>query len=179
MATQEGAAEAQLYRALLAQASDLAAISTADGTFRYTSPSKIEAGHLSLEVQPLDLRQVVRDVVGIFTTQVRAKGLQISAHVDPAVPPLLEGDPVRLRLILLNLVGNAVKFTAHGEVSIGVALMEESPQGALLRVTVRDTGIGIPSEVQATPFEPFTQADASTTRRYGEPGWAWPSPGGW
>jgi CheY-like chemotaxis protein/anti-sigma regulatory factor (Ser/Thr protein kinase) len=109
-------------------------------------------------------------VVGIFTTQVRAKGLQISAHVDPAVPPLLEGDPVRLRQILINLVGNAVKFTAHGEVSIGVALVEESPQGTLLRVTVRDTGIGIAPQTQATLFEPFTQADASTTRRYGGTG---------
>jgi CheY-like chemotaxis protein len=132
--------------------------------------SKIEAGQLTLERQPLDLRQVVREVVAVFTAQARAKGLQLSAHVDPAVPPALEGDPMRLRQVLTNLVGNAVKFTDQGEVRIGVALVEQSAQGALVRVTVRDSGIGIAPEVQATLFEPFTQADASTTRRYGGTG---------
>jgi CheY-like chemotaxis protein/HPt (histidine-containing phosphotransfer) domain-containing protein/anti-sigma regulatory factor (Ser/Thr protein kinase) len=132
--------------------------------------SKIEAGHLSLEVQPLDFRQVASEVVAVFTPQVRAKGLQISARVNPAVPPLLRGDPVRVRQILTNLVGNAVKFTAHGAVEVRVDLVEEGPDGALLRIAVRDTGIGIAPALQATLFEPFTQADASTTRRYGGTG---------
>jgi PAS domain S-box-containing protein len=132
--------------------------------------SKIEAGHLSLELQPLDLRQLASEVVAVFTPQVRAKGLQISARVDPAVPPLLNADPVRVRQILTNLVGNAVKFTEHGAVEVRVDLGEEGPDGALLRIAVRDTGIGIAPALQATLFEPFTQADASTTRRYGGTG---------
>src|SRR5256714_15382176 len=132
--------------------------------------SKIEAGHLSLEVQPLDLLQVASEVVAIFTAQVRAKGLHISAHVDPAVPPVLEGDAGRLRQVLTNLVGNAIKFTEHGAVEVRVDLVEEGSDGALLRLSVRDTGIGIAPALQATLFEPFTQADASTTRRYGGTG---------
>jgi signal transduction histidine kinase len=82
--------------------------------------SKIEAGQMALEVQSLDVRQVVREVVEVFTAPARAKGLLIRDHVDPAVPPVLLGDPVRLRQVLTNLVGNAVKFTAHGEVRVGV-----------------------------------------------------------
>jgi CheY-like chemotaxis protein len=132
--------------------------------------SKIEAGQLALEVQHLDLGQVVKDVVALFATQARAKGLQIHAHVDPAVPAVLEGDPVRLRQVLTNLVGNAVKFTAQGKVGIDVDVADETPEATLLRITVRDTGIGIVPEAQATLFAPFTQADASTTRRYGGTG---------
>ena len=145
--------------------------------------SKIEAGQMRLERQPLDLRQLVAEVAAVFMAQARAKGLHLSAQVDPAVPPLLVGDPVRLRQVLLNLVGNAVKFTGqgdlvapatadgpHGEVVVVVVLAEESAEGALLRVGVRDTGIGIAPEVQEALFEPFTQADASTTRRYGGTG---------
>ncbi len=145
--------------------------------------SKIEAGQMRLERQPLDLRQLVAEVAAVFMAQARAKGLHLSARVDPAVPPLLVGDPVRLRQVLLNLVGNAVKFTGqgdpvapatadgpHGEVVVVVVLAEESAEGALLRVGVRDTGIGIAPEVQEALFEPFTQADASTTRRYGGTG---------
>jgi len=132
--------------------------------------SKIEGGHLSLEVQPLEVRQLVSEVADIFTAQVRAKGLQISAHVAPAVPPTLLGDAMRLRQILTNLVGNAAKFTEHGAVGVRADLVEENPAGALLRLSVHDTGIGIAPELQATLFEPFTQADASTTRRYGGTG---------
>jgi signal transduction histidine kinase len=132
--------------------------------------SKIEAGHLSLEMQPLDLRQLVGEVVAVFTAPVRAKGLQISAHVAPAVPPVLLGDAGRLRQVLTNLVGNAVKFTEQGAVDVRADVVEESPEGTLLRLAVRDTGIGIAPEAQATLFEPFTQADASTTRRYGGTG---------
>jgi two-component system, sensor histidine kinase and response regulator len=132
--------------------------------------SKIEAGHFSLEMQSLDLRKVVREVVAVFTAQVRAKGLRISAHVAEAVPPVVEGDAGRLRQVLTNLVGNAVKFTERGAVDVRADVVEESPEGTLLRLAVCDTGIGIAPEAQATLFEPFTQADASTTRRYGGTG---------
>jgi PAS domain S-box-containing protein len=132
--------------------------------------SKIEAGRLTLEVQPIDLRQLVGEVVGLFATEARAKGLELSAAVDPAVPAALEGDVGRLRQVLLNLLGNAIKFTAQGEVVLAVSLVEESSAGVLVRVAVRDTGIGIVPEVQARLFEPFVQADGSTTRRYGGTG---------
>src|SRR5205085_435917 len=118
----------------------------------------------------LDLRQVVREVIDVFTVQVRAKGLRISTYVDSAVPSVLLGDAGRLRQVLTNLVGNAVKFTERGAVAVRADVVEESPEGTLLRLAVRDTGIGIAPEVQATLFEPFTQADASTTRRYGGTG---------
>ncbi len=132
--------------------------------------SRIEAGQLSLEHRPFDLRRLVQEVVAVFTAQARDKGLRFSAQVDPGVPDVLEGDAPRLRQVLLNLVGNAVKFTAQGEVKVGVALVEESAQDALVRVEVRDTGIGIAPEMQARLFEPFTQADGSTTRRFGGTG---------
>jgi len=132
--------------------------------------SKIEAGQLTLELRPLDLRRLVGEVAGLFAAEARAKGLRLSAQVDSAVPPLLMGDPTRLRQVLTNLVGNALKFTAQGEVGIDVRPVEESAEGALVRVAVRDTGIGIAPEAQAAMFEPFTQADASTTRRYGGTG---------
>jgi PAS domain S-box-containing protein len=132
--------------------------------------SKFEAGGLTLEVGPFDLRQVVEEVVAVFAAQARAKGLALGVQVNPAVPELLEGDAGRLRQVLLNLVGNALKFTERGAVEVEVALAEESVRGALLRLGVRDTGIGIAPEVQATLFEPFTQADSSTTRRYGGTG---------
>src|SRR5579883_403320 len=132
--------------------------------------SKIEAGQLSLEVRTFDPRRLVGEVVGLFTAQARAKGLGLNAQVYPLVLALLAGDAGRLRQVLLNLLGNDLKFTAQGEVEIAVSLVEESAEGALVRVAVRDTGIGIAPEAQAAMFEPFTQADASTTRRYGGTG---------
>ncbi len=132
--------------------------------------SKIEAGQLTLELRSLDLRQLVGEVVGLFAAPAEVKGVQLGAQVDPAVPLGLVGDPMRLRQVLTNLVGNALKFTAQGAVEVRVALAEESADGALLRIAVRDTGIGIAPEAQARLFEPFTQADASTTRRYGGTG---------
>jgi PAS domain S-box-containing protein len=132
--------------------------------------SKIEAGQLTLERRPFDLRQLVGEVVGLFTAETQTKGLGLNAQVDPTVPVLLVGDAWRLRQVLLNLVGNALKFTERGAVGISVSLEEESAQDVLLRVEVRDTGIGIAPETQATMFEPFVQADAATTRRYGGTG---------
>jgi CheY-like chemotaxis protein len=132
--------------------------------------SKIEAGQLTLEEQPIVVRQLVTDVVDVFTAQVRAKGLQVSAQVKEPVPCILTGDPVRLRQILTNLVGNAVKFTTQGTVDIQADFLEETPDGVVLRFAVRDTGIGIPSEAQAGIFDAFTQARASMTRQYGGTG---------
>jgi PAS domain S-box-containing protein len=132
--------------------------------------AKIEAGQMTLEVRPLDPRQLVQEVVSLVKTQAQAKGLQLEGQVDPAVPSVLRGDTARLRQVLLNLVGNAVKFTAQGTVALALTLVEESAEGVLLRVAVCDTGIGIAPEVQARLFAPFTQADASTTRRYGGTG---------
>jgi CheY-like chemotaxis protein len=132
--------------------------------------SKIEAGQLTLERHPLDLRRLVQEVAEVVGTQARAKGLHLSVAVAPAVPAALEGDAVRLRQVLLNLAGNAVKFTERGTVEIAVARAEEDAEGALLWIGVSDTGIGIATEAQARLFEPFVQADASTTRRYGGTG---------
>src|SRR5262249_38122380 len=108
----------------------------------------------------------------VFRTQAQAKGLRLDGQVDPVVPPVLWGDPARLRQVLLNLVSNAVKFTDKGEVAIGVAVVQQGAQSpeSVLRVAVRDTGIGIAPEVQEALFAPFTQGDASTTRRYGGTG---------
>jgi signal transduction histidine kinase/ActR/RegA family two-component response regulator len=132
--------------------------------------SKIEAGQLTLEQQPLDLRGLVGEVVSMFTAQARGKGLELCAQVDAAVPTALVGDALRLRQVLFNLVGNALKFTERGTVEVRVVVVEEGAEGMRLRIAVRDTGLGIAPEVQATLFEPFTQADASTTRRYGGTG---------
>jgi PAS domain S-box-containing protein len=132
--------------------------------------SKIEDGQLTPEVRPFDPRHLVDEVVVLFEMAARAKGVHLGAQVAPAVPAVLVGDAARLRQVLLNLVGNAIKFTEQGEVGLAVSLIEESEEGALLRMTVRDTGIGIAPEVQARLFAPFMQADASTTRRYGGTG---------
>jgi signal transduction histidine kinase/CheY-like chemotaxis protein len=132
--------------------------------------SKIQAGQLVLEVRPFDLRQLLMDVLRVFMAPARARGLQVRGDIDAAVPPVLVGDDMRLRQVLTNLVGNAVKFTAQGAVEVRVTVVEERPGALVLRCAVRDTGIGIAPEVQARLFEPFTQADASMTRRYGGTG---------
>jgi PAS domain S-box-containing protein len=127
--------------------------------------SKIEAGHLELESVDIDPHDLVHDVVAILAEQARQHGLQLEAHVDAALTGPLRGDPIRLRQVLLNLVGNAIKFTPSGNVTIRVSRCER-----LVRFEVRDTGIGIAPDVQARLFQPFTQADSSTTRRYGGTG---------
>jgi signal transduction histidine kinase/CheY-like chemotaxis protein len=132
--------------------------------------SKIEAGQLTLETQPLDLRQLMHEVVTLFALQAQTKGLDLHAHVDPALPEMLLGDPLRLRQVLTNLVGNAVKFTVQGAVEVRVTVNEEHTQGVPVQIAVRDTGIGIAPEEQLRLFTPFMQADSSTTRRYGGTG---------
>ena len=132
--------------------------------------SKVEAGKLILEELPFDPRQTLEAFHKVMAPRAHQKGLAYECQVDSAVPLVLRGDPGRLRQILNNLVGNAIKFTSAGEVSIRVEALEISENGTVLRFLVRDTGIGITPEVAAILFHPFIQADASTTRRFGGTG---------
>ncbi len=132
--------------------------------------SKIDAGKLELEVLDFDVRSSVEDVADMFAETARAKELELSCLVQEGTPIHLLGDPGRLRQILSNLVSNAIKFTDHGEVSVQVSRVHEEERSAVLRIEVRDTGLGIAPEVSQRLFQPFTQADGSTTRKYGGTG---------
>jgi PAS domain S-box-containing protein len=132
--------------------------------------SRIEARKLELEILDFDLRQVVGSAANLLEAAAREKGLQLRCLVDPELPQGVRGDAGRLRQVLLNLGGNAVKFTASGEVSIRVRLTWENAGSLLIRFSVLDTGIGIPLDRQADIFSPFTQGDGSTTRLYGGAG---------
>ncbi|MFA4965215.1 MAG: PAS domain S-box protein [Thermoleophilia bacterium] len=132
--------------------------------------SKIEAGKLEIETLDFDLRNAVADTCDLPALHASAKGLELTALVEADVPSALRGDPGRLRQVLTNVLGNAIKFTERGEVALSVGLVCESDAGALLRFAVRDTGIGIPAEKVDELFEAFTQADASTTRKHGGTG---------
>ncbi|HET7791186.1 MAG TPA: response regulator [Gemmatimonadales bacterium] len=132
--------------------------------------SKVEAGRLELESAPFDLRETVEEVCDLLFQRAQAKGLELVSAIAEDVPTALIGDAGRIRQILLNLLGNAVKFTEAGEVGVRVKLAGAAGERARLRLEVWDTGIGIPPEVQARLFTAFTQADASTTRRYGGTG---------
>jgi len=132
--------------------------------------SKIEAGKLELELIDFELRHTIEDVVSLLGERGAAKGIELGTLIREGVPDMVRGDPSRLRQVLLNLVGNAVKFTEQGEVVVRVGLVTESEDGVTLRFEVADTGIGVPAAVQERLFRPFTQADASTTRRYGGTG---------
>jgi two-component system sensor histidine kinase/response regulator len=132
--------------------------------------SKVEAGKLELERVDLDLRDALADVIRLIGIQAHAKDLKITTSLDAALPEILTGDPARLRQILLNLCGNAVKFTQHGEVAVSVRVLESDPDGVTLRFDVRDSGSGIPADRLHTLFRPFAQVDASTTRRFGGTG---------
>jgi signal transduction histidine kinase/CheY-like chemotaxis protein len=129
--------------------------------------SKIEAGKLDLEVVDFSLRDSLDSSVKGLGLEARNKGLALSSNVQSEVPDNLRGDPTRLRQIVVNLVGNALKFTSNGEVAVRVQCEEVTDDTAILGFTVRDTGIGIPLAKQAEIFEVFTQADSSTTRKYG------------
>jgi two-component system sensor histidine kinase/response regulator len=132
--------------------------------------SKIEAGRLELEVADFDLRRAVREVIGSFAEAAQAKGLELLCLIRHDVPSALRGDPGRLRQVLTNLVGNAVKFTTQGEIVLRVTLAEPVGERAVVQFEVRDTGIGIEPELQARLFQSFVQADGSASRQYGGTG---------
>jgi signal transduction histidine kinase len=132
--------------------------------------SKIEAGKLNLESIDFDFRESIARSVRLHTQSAQAKHLILSVSVDPGIPASVNGDPIRLRQVLLNLIGNAIKFTERGGVSIGAVLEDDGPSGALIRVSVVDSGIGLTEEQQARLFQPFTQADGSVTRKFGGTG---------
>lgn len=132
--------------------------------------SKVESGKLELEVTDFSARRVVEEVARLISIQADAKGLEVLVRIDSAIPERLRGDEARLRQILFNLSGNAVKFTARGEVAIEAQLVSTESEELTVRFAVRDTGIGIPADRIESLFEPFTQADASTTRRFGGTG---------
>ena len=128
--------------------------------------SKIESGHLDLEETVFDLRNLLGEIAALFHFKAEEKGLALSFTIAPDVPARINGDPARLRQVLLNLGSNALKFTEHGEVAIDTTLIEKRAGQVVLRFSVRDTGIGIPEHAQGALFDAFTQVDASITRRY-------------
>ncbi len=132
--------------------------------------SKIEAGKLDLEMRTFDLEGLVEGAAGVLASQVRQKGLRLHVYVDPSIPGVVRGDADRLRQILLNLVSNAVKFTAEGKIFVRALPVETSSRHALVRFEVEDTGIGIEPDAVAKLFEPFVQADGSSSRRFGGTG---------
>ena len=132
--------------------------------------SKIEAGRTELEQEPFDLRQCIEEAIALFTAQLAARNLGHGYVLGPGVPPWIVGDAARLRQVLVNLVGNAVKFTAAGRIDVEVAAGGETPEGRELRFTVRDTGAGIAPERLGRLFQPFAQADVTISRKYGGTG---------
>ena len=132
--------------------------------------SKVEAGHLELEEIDFDLNDIIEKATEVIAIRAHEKGLELTSHVMSDVPTDLVGDPTRLRQVLLNLLGNAIKFTERGEVVLRVQREPDAGEQSLLRFSVSDTGIGIPPDKVETIFERFTQVDSSTTRRYGGTG---------
>jgi len=132
--------------------------------------SKIEAHKLDLETLDFDLRTLLDEFAAMLALRAHDKGLEFICAAAPDVPAYLRGDPGRLRQVLNNLAGNALKFTDKGEIAVRASLVSETEDDALIRFSVKDTGIGIPADKQETLFEKFTQADASTTRKYGGTG---------
>ena len=132
--------------------------------------SKIEAGSMTLEKIDFPLWEVLEGVMKLMAMRAHEKGLELACHVAPDVPEGLTGDPTRLRQIIVNLIGNAVKFTTEGEIAVRVECTELTEGEAELHIAVRDTGIGIPPDKQQLIFEAFSQADSSTTRQFGGTG---------
>ena len=133
--------------------------------------SKIESGHMDLEVVDVNLVEIIEDALTMFCRAAEEKGLELAAQFVPSDATFaVRGDPCRLRQVIANLVGNAIKFTERGEVVVRVELLDSGRDGAALRIAVRDTGIGIASDVQGKIFDHFAQADGSMARRYGGTG---------
>src|SRR6185503_19104705 len=129
--------------------------------------SKIEAGRLDIETTDFRLDDVISSVTTLTAQKAHDKGLEFLAHVSPAIPEHLLGDSLRLGQILTNFVNNAVKFTEHGEIRLNIELVERTGEKVQLKFSVRDTGIGMTPEQSAKLFQPFSQADMSTTRKHG------------
>lgn len=135
--------------------------------------SKIEAGKMTLEVADVNLRALIHDVMTLTEGSASQKGLALEVNIAPDVPKEFRGDPIRLRQILFNLVGNAIKFTKRGSVAVAVSLqstLPDRPEGVILQWSVRDTGIGLTPEQQSQLFKAYAQAEASTARRFGGTG---------
>ncbi|MCG8689072.1 MAG: PAS domain S-box protein [Desulfobacterales bacterium] len=132
--------------------------------------SKVEAGRMELETTPFNLRVLFEDLATSFAVTAHRKELEFISFLSPDTPEQLVGDPGRIRQVLVNLVGNAIKFTQDGEIFIWVDLLEDTKERVSLRFNVKDTGIGIPKDKQDYIFESFAQADGSTTRKYGGTG---------
>ena len=132
--------------------------------------SKIEANNMALEHIDFQLDDVMRNVVAVTGAKATDKGLEFLYHLSPGIPSTLTGDPLRLEQVITNLVNNALKFTSHGEVSVQVEQIQHMGNKVQLKFTVRDTGIGMDPEAVDNLFQPFTQADSSTTRKYGGTG---------
>jgi PAS domain S-box-containing protein len=132
--------------------------------------SKIESGNMSLEEFPFKISQCVEEAVELLSARVAEKKLDLLYFVDPEVPALIEGDITRLRQVLINLIGNAIKFTEEGEIVVRVELVKKKGKKAEIHFSVRDTGLGISQEQQEKLFKAFSQADSSTTRKYGGTG---------
>lgn len=132
--------------------------------------SKIEAGRMELEAIPFDLRESLGETMKGLSVRADQKGLELIYDVDPEVPEAVIGDPGRLRQMLINLVGNAIKFTEHGEILVTAKLESEAEESARVHFCVKDTGVGIPAEKQSKIFEAFSQGDGSMARKYGGTG---------
>ncbi len=132
--------------------------------------SKIEARKLSLEEIPFNPRQIVEDVTSLLAEQANSKGIELTQTISPGLTTHLKGDPDRLRQILINLIGNAIKFTEEGEVAVTISQHETTEETTCLHFAIRDTGVGIPPEKIEHIFDSFSQADSSTTRKYGGTG---------
>ncbi len=132
--------------------------------------SKIEAGKLEMENIDFDLHIAVESTLDLFSAQAEKTNIEFSCFISPEVPSFLHGDPGRLRQVLINLTGNAFKFTKNGEIGISVTMAEETESHVTVKFAVRDTGIGIPADHMDRLFKSFSQADASTTRKYGGTG---------
>jgi signal transduction histidine kinase/CheY-like chemotaxis protein len=132
--------------------------------------AKVEAGRLDLETIEFELVSVIDSTVDLVASRAHTKGIEIASFISPEVPTMLRGDPGRLRQVLINLLSNAVKFTESGGVSLTVELVDAGPDDVKLHYSVRDTGIGVPEAARAKLFTPFSQVDASMTRRFGGTG---------
>ena len=164
---ESGLTSSQRRLAELARSSGESLLSIVDDVLDF---SRIEAGRLELEQVSFELRETVAGVVELLAERARAKDVELRALVAGDVPDVVRGDPGRLRQILINLVGNAVKFTPAGEIVVRVGLLTKDGPGSRLAFEVRDTGIGIVPEAHSRIFDAFAQADGSTTRRYGGTG---------